>query len=147
MPGESVGSASGWAAKTRKGTVRLEGQVPRDVAQLTTPAIRHHARGAELKLSFAFPLRDKAGLDRLIAQQAKTHQLPQPSRDLRELLTSAVAGDALRNWLVAKGFTVTHVGADRLALTAIAPTTTVEKVLHTRIDDFVKGRRRSGACT
>jgi photosystem II stability/assembly factor-like uncharacterized protein len=137
-PGESVGSAAGWDARTQKGSVRLEGQVPRAVAERTTHAIQQHAPAAELTLRFAFPLRDKAGLDSLIAEQAKTHRyLTRPQLYARFSPPQAQV-NALRHWLVGNGFKVTHVGADRLALTASAPTTTVEKVLHTKIDDYVR---------
>ena len=82
-PGESVSTASGWATKNLKGSVRLEGQVPRAVASKSAHRVGHHPRASEIKLSFAFPLRDKAGLDRLIAQQAKTHRYLSRPRSTR----------------------------------------------------------------
>ena len=76
-------------------------------------------RTAELKLRFAFPIRDKAALDALIAAEAKTHRYLSRAAALRALLAAArrrstrcAAGSQ------AKGFRITHVGADRLALDA-----------------------------
>ena len=137
-----------WATKNLPGNVRLTGQVPLAVAQIpgaarkASPAqagyVRHHAPTAELGLNFAFPLRDKAGLDRLIAQEAKTHHYLTRAELYARFAPPAAQVDALRSWLVGRGFRITHVGADRMAITAYAPTVVVEKTLHVKINDYLK---------
>ena len=108
--------------------------------------MRHHPRASEIKLSFGFPLRDTAALDALIAQQARTHRyLSRPSSTTGSRLRSAgrrAPGLARRERLP-----VTHVGADRMALTAVATTATVEKALHARSTTTSGQRRPSAACT
>ena len=100
---DSVGSAAAWATRKQKGSVRLEGQIPRAVVERATPVVRHHASSDELTLRFAFPLRDKAGLDRLIAQEAKTHRyLTRPQLYARFSPPQAQVNE-LRRWLVNNG--------------------------------------------
>ncbi|MGN6430374.1 MAG: MBG domain-containing protein [Gaiellaceae bacterium] len=130
--------AGGWAARGLKGGVTLKGQIPKAAAQHRGRAVAHHAAGDELSLSFAFPLRDKAGLDRLILQEATTHNYLSRAQIYARFAPPAAQVKALRRWLVAKGFRITHVGADRMAIGAAASTSTVEKALHVKIDDFVK---------
>ena len=137
-----------WATRDLSGSVRLSGQVPLAVAQIpraarkASPAhagyVRHHAPTAELGLNFAFPLRDKAGLDRLIAQEAQTHHYLTRAQLYARFAPPAAQVNALRSWLVGRGFRITHIGADRMAITAYAPTAVVEKTLHVKINDYVK---------
>jgi photosystem II stability/assembly factor-like uncharacterized protein len=134
-----------WATRDLTGNVRLAGQVPLAVAKIPGAAasqragyVRHHSPTADLGLNFAFPLRDKAGLDRLIAQEAKTHQYLTRAQIYARFAPPAAQVNALRSWLVARGFRVTHIGADRMAVTAYAPTAVVEKTLHVKINDYLK---------
>src|SRR5215475_1237725 len=71
----STGAVASWV-KTRdlKGSVRLAGAIPRAVAVHETRAIARHAGKAKLTLGFAFPLHNRAGLNALIAREAKTHR-------------------------------------------------------------------------
>ena len=93
-------------------------------------------RTPQLSLSFNLPLRDRAGLDRLIAQESRTHRYVSRQQIYDRFVPPRAQYDALRNWLQGQGFTVTHVGADRLALSASAPTSVVERALHVTINDY-----------
>jgi len=145
--GQAGNAATGsrpWATKNLTGNVKLAGQVPLAVAPIpgaaTRPAgyVRPHPASADIGLSFAFPLRDKAGLDRLIAQEARTHQFLTRAQIYSRFAPPAAQVDALRSWLVGRGFRVTHIGADRMAITAYAPTAVVEKTLAVTINDYLK---------
>ena len=127
------------------GNVKLTGQVPLAVAKIPGAAASHragyvrpHPESADIGLSFAFPLRDKAGLDQLIAQEARTHQYLTRAQIYARFAPPAAQVNALRSWLIGRGFRVTHIGADRMAITAYAPTAVVEKTLHVKINDYLK---------
>ena len=93
---------------------------------------------SSIKLNFAFPLRDQAALDRLIAQEAKTHPYLSRAQLYNRFSPPQPQVDAAQTWLQGNGFRITHVGADRLAITAAAPTANVEKALHVKINDYVR---------
>jgi photosystem II stability/assembly factor-like uncharacterized protein len=131
-------AASAWPERELRGTAELTGQVPLTVSSGRAKLLGRHPSGAELKLRFALPIRDRAKLDALIAVQARTHthlshqQVYDAFSPPREQLA------ALRVWLEREGFTITHVGADRLALTAVAPTATVQEALDVKINDYIR---------
>jgi photosystem II stability/assembly factor-like uncharacterized protein len=140
---QAAAAATVWPTKNLAGDVELTGQVPLAVhpvpgaaAQPKATLVRRHAPSAEIGLNFAFPLRDKAGLDRLIAQQAKTHQFLTREELRARFAPPAAQVNALRRWLTGHGFRITHVGADRMSVTAYAPTAVVEKTLHVTINDY-----------
>ncbi len=120
------------------GTVRLEGEVPTTVATGTATLLGHHPADATLKLNFGYPVKDMNGLDALIAQEAKTHRYLTRAQLYDRFSPKQSQVDQLRGWLTANGFTITHAGADRLALTASATTATVERALHVRINDYLR---------
>src|SRR5579862_1712625 len=83
-----------WAQRNLTGSVRLTGQVPLVVqhahrapavqtSKLRTSAVPHpqvgatylhpHPAKADIGLNFSFPLRNQAGLNQLILQEARTH--------------------------------------------------------------------------
>ncbi len=126
--------APAWAAKDLTGSAVLGGEVPLSLGNGSATLMRPHPANARLKVNFAFPLRDRAGLDALIAShralpRAKLYDRFSPPRDQ----VAALAG-----WLKANGFTVTHAGADRMALTATATTAQVERTLHVQINDYLR---------
>ena len=129
---------AGWKTQHLAGKRQLKGEVPLPVSQKVAAYVRPHAQKAVINLNFGFPLRDRAALDKLIAQQAKTHSYL--SRDELYTRFSPPNGqiDALRTWLQTNGFTVTHVGLDRMAVTASATTATVQKALHVKINDYIR---------
>jgi photosystem II stability/assembly factor-like uncharacterized protein len=135
----STGAVASWA-KTRdlKGSVRLAGAIPRAAATHETHAVARHSRKGKLTLGFAFPLHNRAGLNALIAREAKTHRYLTRAQIYARYAPPKGQVRALRHWLVGHGFTITHVGADRLMIVAKASTSTVEKALHVRIDDYVQ---------
>ena len=73
-----------------------------------------HPATAIVKLNFSFPLRDRSALQKLIAQHTVL------SRDELYSRFSPSVGQygALRGWLLSQGLKITHVGADRLQMTA-----------------------------
>ena len=127
-----------WAQEGRRGTVQLTGQVPLTVAHRTAQTVSRHPLTSEIGLNFGFALRNHAALDALIQQEATTHHyLSRPQLYARVSPPEAQV-DALRSWLLARGFRITHVGADRMAITAYATTATIEKTLHVKIEDFIR---------
>ena len=148
-----------WTQRDFTGSVRLTGQVPLVVrhahrapavrtSKLRTSTVAHpqvgatylhpHPAKADIGLNFSFPLRDQAGLDRLILQEARMHRYLTRTQIYARFAPPQVQYDALRTWLLANGFRVTHVAADRMSITAHAPTATVEKTLHVEINDYLR---------
>jgi len=138
----AAASTRPWPTKNLAGSVKLAGQVPLAVSKVPGAAAKHagyvgrHPANSQIGLNFAFPLRDKAGLDQLIAQEARTHQYLTRAQIYARFAPPAEQVNALRSWLVNRGFKVTHIGADRMAITAYAPTKVVEKVLQVKINDY-----------
>src|SRR4051812_2375979 len=130
--------AAAWGTQHRTGTTRLAGAVPLAVSRHKAALVGRHSPKSVIRLHFGLPLRDRAALDALIAEQAKTHTTL--SRDELRSRFSPPSDQigALRSWLEGKGFTVTHLSPDRLGVTATAPTTTVERALHVKINDYVR---------
>jgi len=127
-----------WVEKTRTGSSTLTGQVPLAVSHKTAPYVRPHSPTARLRVNFGFPLQDKAGLDALIAQEAKTHRYLTRAQLYARFSPPPAQLRALEGWLQAKGFTITHVGLDRMSVAASATTAVVEKTLHVQINDYVR---------
>ncbi len=134
----STAPASAWSARDLKGSVRLVGQMPLGVSRNSVPYVRSHPRSAQITLNFAFPLRDKAGLDALIAQQARTHRYLSRAELYRRFSPPQAQYDALAKWLRSNGFTITHVTTDRLSIGARASTATIQKALRVQIDDYLR---------
>ena len=134
-----------WATRDLTGNVRLAGQVPLAVAKIPGAAasqragyVRHHSPTADLGLNFAFPLRDKAGLDRLIAQEAKTHQYLTRAQIYARFAPPAAQVNALAQ-LARRARLPRHPHRRRPdGVTAYAPTAVVEKTLHVKINDYLK---------
>lgn len=152
-------TAKAWAQRALTGNVRLTGQVPLVVqharrapavrtSKLPASAVLHprvgamylhpHPAKADIGLNFSFPLRDKAGLDRLIMQEARTHHYLTRAQIYARFAPPRSQYDALRSWLIANSFRVTHVAADRMSISVHAPTATVERALHVEIDDYLR---------
>jgi photosystem II stability/assembly factor-like uncharacterized protein len=142
--GKAAAASRPWPTRDLPGSVTLTGQVPLAIksipgaaaAQRPATKLGHHASSAQIGLSFGFPMRDKAGIEALIAQEARTHRYLTRAQLYARFSPPQAQVDALTSWLTSHGFRITHVGADRLAVTAYAPTALVEKTLHVRIDDF-----------
>jgi photosystem II stability/assembly factor-like uncharacterized protein len=126
------------AARSGSSTVQIKGEVPVTVATGKAQVVGPHAAAATLKLNFGYALNDVKGLNALIAQEAKSHQYLSRPQLYARFSPKQQQVDQLRTWLNSNGFTVTHVGADRLALTAQASTATVEKALHVKINDYIR---------
>jgi len=136
--GSSSKSQSVWPERTLKGQRTYGRLVPRVVRNGLAPYLHAHKASSRLTLSFGLPLRNKAGLDRLIQEEAWTHHSPTRAELYRRFSPSKAQYNALRLWLTRHGFRVTHLGRDRLLISASAKTSTIERVLHTRIADFVR---------
>src|SRR5206468_3450165 len=68
-----------------------------------------------------------------IARQAKTHTQMSRAALYRRFSPSKAQVAAFGAWLQARGFRITHVGRDRLTISARASTATIEKTLGTKI--------------
>ena len=120
----------------RAATVKLTGQVPVTVASGAASLLHAHDTGSRISLTFGFPIRDKAALEQLVAQQAKTHQHLTRAQLYARFSPLQSQVDGLRTWLVGQGFQVTHIGADRLNVSATATTAQVQRALHVTINDY-----------
>lgn len=135
-----------WPERALAGGVRLAGQVPVVVRRAHRPPsvrsaatyLRPHPAKTDVGLNFSFPLRDRAGLDRLILQEARTHHYLTRAQIYARFAPPQAQYDALRSWLIASGFRVTHIAADRMSITAHATTATVERTLHVRLNDYLR---------
>src|SRR5262245_42914534 len=117
------------AANSGPRTVQIQGEVPVTVANGKAQLLGPHPAGATLKLNFGYALSDMPALNALIARQAKTHAYLSRAQLYNRFSPKPRQVNQLRTWLNSKGFVITHVGADRLALTARATTAQVEKAL------------------
>src|SRR5215475_9214715 len=122
-------TAPRWPQERLAGATVLKGQVPLVVRRGALRPTRPHARNARLSINFGLPLRNKAGLDRVIQQQALTHRYLSRKELYREFSPPQAQFNALRKWLVRNGFTIRHLGRDRLSIGASATTATVERAL------------------
>jgi len=152
-------TSTGWAQQRLHGNVQLTGQVPLVVRHARPAPARHtpstplpassvphpgatylhpHPKTADIGLNFAFPLRNRAALDQLIAQEAKTHRYLTRAQLYARFSPPPAQFDALQAWLARNGFRITHLSPDRLAITVHAPTAVVERALHVRINDYLR---------
>ena len=134
-----------WVQGGATGNVKLTGQVPLAVAHGTAGYVRPHPPAAELKVNFGLPIRDRSSLDTLIAQEARTHRYLTRGQLYARFSPPPAQVDALNHWLRTHGFRITHVGLDRLGVTAVATTAVVQRTLHVQINDYSGPRRRSAA--
>src|ERR1700742_2337613 len=75
-PGGSPGSGTGarqWTEQGLKGSVQIAGEVPLSVAEGKATLIGRHDPSATTRLTLGSPTADKAGLDKLIAQESSSH--------------------------------------------------------------------------
>jgi photosystem II stability/assembly factor-like uncharacterized protein len=116
----------------------IAGDTPLAVSGHQAKLVGRHSAGSVLSLNFTLPLSHPAELNALIAQESKSHQYLTRSELYARFSPTREQLLHVDNWLRSSGFRITHVGADRLSLTASASTAKVEKALHVRIDDYVK---------
>src|SRR5262249_50290864 len=128
--GHARTASRAWAQQGAKGLVDLTGHVPVTVATGKARDLKPHQADAKIRLSFGLPIRDKGTLDALIAQQAKTHTYLTRAQLYARFSPPQAQLNALRQWLVGQGLQVTHVGADRLALSVSGTTAQVQRALH-----------------
>ena len=110
-----------WATRDLPGSVKLTGQVPLAVAKIPGAAAAHragyvrpHPKSADIGLSFAFPLRDKAGARPADRAGGEDAPVPHPRRSSTRASRRRRAGrrpSQLADRAAAS--TITHVGADR----------------------------------
>ncbi|MGZ4308156.1 MAG: OmpL47-type beta-barrel domain-containing protein [Gaiellaceae bacterium] len=135
--GQSSKSHSAWPQRNLTGLRTYNRQVPRVVRHGLAPYLHAHQASSRLTLNFGLPLRDKAGLDRLIQEESWSHSYPTRAELYARFSPSKAQYNALRVWLTRHGFRVTHLGRDRLMIAASAKTSTIQRALHTKIADFV----------
>src|SRR3954452_4054242 len=128
-----------WVAEAQHGTTKLRGHVPLVVAQGAATYIAPHPKSADVHVNFGFPLPDHAGLDALIAQEARTHHYLTRAQLYARFAPPRRQVSALTDWLTAHGFRITHVGLDRMSVAANAPTAVVERALHVQLNDYKHG--------
>ena len=120
------------------GDTTITGDTPLDVSAHQATLLHHHPAGALLSLNFTLPLSHRDQLNALIAQEAKSHTYLTHRQAYARFSPSEAQLRRVSGWLESSGFRITHVGADRMSLTAAATTANVEKALHVRINDYVK---------
>jgi photosystem II stability/assembly factor-like uncharacterized protein len=131
-----------WASEALRGKVTLKGQVPlamTDIGRTPLRAVKPVGRvaaAASVSLNFGLALRNKTALNALIVEEAKTHHQMSRADIYARFSPPKAQYKALRNWLVGEGYTVTHVGADRLEMTARAPASVIEKSLGVKLEVF-----------
>ena len=89
-----------------------------------------------MTLNFGLPLRNVKGLDALIVAESRTHRQMSRAQIYARFSPPQAQYNALRNWLRANGFTVSHLGRDRLSVTAMAHASVVDHVLHTSLSAY-----------
>ena len=128
-----------WSTQFDVGNVTLKGQVPLAVAQGNlhlaqgVKFIGTASRSGSVELNFGLPLHNMTALNALIVAEAKTHREATRAQIYSMFAPPKAQYSALRQWLVSKGFTITHVGADRLEMTAKAPVAAIDKALDVRL--------------
>jgi photosystem II stability/assembly factor-like uncharacterized protein len=144
VPRSSAGSQAAsstqarvWTQQHLTGSVSLNGEVPLAVAQSKVALVAPHPANAKISLNFGFPIANAAGLNALIAQESRSHQYLSRADLYNRFSPPTEQLGALQGWLQANGFTVTHSGLDRMALTATATTAQIERALHIQINDYV----------
>ncbi|MFZ0665087.1 MAG: Ig-like domain repeat protein [Acidimicrobiales bacterium] len=121
--------------------MQLKGQVPLAIGNAKTAVGPIKALGAvfansSISLNFGLPLGNVAALNGLIVAEAKTHKELSRAQIYQRFSPPVAQYQALRNWLIAEGYTITHVGADRLEMTAKAPAAVVEKSLEVKLQVY-----------
>ena len=117
--------------------MKLKGQVPLQVQHHNASFLRPHPANARLSVSFGLPLRSRAGINSLIAQEARTHQYLSRAQLYARFSPPKAQYNALGRWLESKGLRITHLGADRLMVTVSGTTARVERALDVKINDYV----------
>ena len=130
-----------WSTEYRTGDVTLAGEVPLVVGTGAGKAgitqLIGKVRGpAEISLNFGLPLRNVTGLNALIVAEAHTHRQMSRAQIYARFSPPQAQYNALRTWLRTEGFTVTHLGRDRLAVTVKARASVVEHVLHVTLNAY-----------
>jgi photosystem II stability/assembly factor-like uncharacterized protein len=131
-------AAPQWPQQRLTGDTILAGQVPVAVASGRAHFLRHRPASASVTLNFGLPLTHSAAMNLLIAQEAKTHHYLARKQLYARFTPPPAQVDAVRGWLRSKGFQITHVGVDHLAVTATATTAQAERALHVRINEYVR---------
>ena len=126
-----------WSAQNLKGNVRLAGEVPLPVERGKARLVGPHPANSVLSVDLGLPLRNMAGLNWLIANEAKTHTYISRTQLYDTYSPPASQVAALRTWLQSKGLQISHAGLDRLSLTATGTTAQVESALHVKINDYI----------
>ena len=127
-----------WTERSLQGNAVIRGEVPLSLTNGKASYVKPHPANARLRVNFGYPLADKAGLDALIAQESQSHRYISRDDLYSRFSPPTRQVGALESWLKSHGFTVTHTGADRMALTATATTAQVERALHIKINDYVR---------
>ncbi|HLK44996.1 MAG TPA: protease pro-enzyme activation domain-containing protein, partial [Acidimicrobiales bacterium] len=130
-----------WAAQGRLGDVQLKNEVPLlvDGSKGSTSLVHLIGRvsaPAELSLNFGLPITNITGLNALIVAESRTHRQMSRAQIYARFSPPQAQYNALRTWLQSQGFTVTHVGRDRLEMTAKAPASTIERALHVTLNAY-----------
>src|SRR5262245_33425069 len=109
-------TARAWTEQGLQGNTVIQGGVPLSLSNGKAAYVKPHAANAMLKLNFGYPLANKAGLDALIAQEARTHRYISREDLYNRFSPPTQQVGVLESWLTSQGFKVTHTGADRMGL-------------------------------
>jgi photosystem II stability/assembly factor-like uncharacterized protein len=129
-----------WSTQNASGSVKLNGQVPLGVANAGSmsafKSLGLVAEKSSISLNFGLPVRNEKALNALIVEEAKTHRQLSRAQIYARFSPPQAQYAALKSWLVKEGYTITHVGADRLAVTAKAPASVIDRSLDVKLDVF-----------
>jgi photosystem II stability/assembly factor-like uncharacterized protein len=129
-----------WSTQNASGSVKLNGQVPLGVANAgpmsAFKSLGVVAQKSSISLNFGLPVRNEKALNALIVEEAKTHLQLSRAQIYARFSPPQAQYTALESWLVKDGYTITHVGADRLEVTAKAPASVVDRSLDVKLDVF-----------
>jgi photosystem II stability/assembly factor-like uncharacterized protein len=131
-----------WAAQDLVGNVKLTGQVPLAVTGNNAKGtaadrlVGAVAKSSSITVNIGLPLRNQRGLNALIVAEARTHRELGRAAIYAQFSPPVAQYNALRDWLRANGFVVTHLGRDRLEVTAKAPASVIERVLHVQLNVY-----------
>ncbi len=132
----SSAQARVWSEEGLTGNVQLQGEVPLKVQHGAVAYVGHLPGNYVVKLNFGFPITNTAGINALIAQEAKTHSYISNSELYQRFSPPQAQYGALENWLRSQGLKVIHVGGDRLSIGVQGTTAQVEQTLHVTLNEY-----------
>ena len=125
-----------WPQQELRGRTHIRGEIPTGVVNHQTRLLAARPKQTPMDLDFNLPLRDYAGLERLIVTESRTHHYLTHQEVYDRFSPTASQFTALGRWLTANGFRIVHRDVQRTSIEAQASTAHVESVLHAQINNY-----------